>query len=379
MVGGITVKVLCLTNEFQGERFGGAGSTVTDMVEMLAQQGVEEVVIVPDSYGTNPSWNLQKRNLKVLRLPRNDRYFGHLGLINEGVVLEEFPELRSGWDLVHIYASNFAPLAYKVIRSGVPLLYSVMSLLRVELGNDSAPELQAQFEVQEELLARSRCIHLLSQSERRKLKERYPWLMPRVEVVPIGTHSSQKHWQGGIPNTLLYVGRLIEYKGIEDLLKASYLVKMQGKFLSLDVVGKGAFYYEQRLRNLVHLGQQVHFHGWEVNPSKIREWMLKSALLVVPSHRESFGLVALEGMSVGIPLIASDAAALAEFATSSCALTYPVGDIEALAGKITYALDHPQFMRALSHNAINRAASFEWSKLMPKYLELYRKMTKSSQ
>lgn len=365
------VKALCLTNEFTRERFGGAGTMVTGMVHRLVEQGVEQVVVVPERTRSAPGWDVYGKNLKVLWLPRNERYFGNLGLVNEFVLLDEFPELTTGWDLVHICASNFAPLAYRVCKKGIPLLYSVSSLLRVELGNDQRPELQVQFEVQEELLARSQRIHLLSESERQHMLKWYPWLMPRVVVLPIGTRPSGIHWQGGRSNTLLYVGRLIEYKGIEDLLKALRLLKMKGKQFPLDIVGKGTTDYERHLENLVHLGSQVRFHGWEERLDKIAEWMAKSALLVVPSHRESFGLVALEGMTVGIPLLASNAAALGELATPSYALTFPAGNIEALAQGIVRAFENPQLMRTLAQNAMNRAASLEWPKLAPRYLELY--------
>lgn len=372
------MKALCLTNEFKGERFGGAGTMVTGMVQMLVDQGVSQVIVVPESARSAPGWDLYGENLKVLRLPRNERYFGHLGLVNELIILEEFPELASGWDLVHICASNFAPLAYTICRKGIPLLYSVSSLLRVELDNDQSPELQVQFEIQEELLARSQRIHLLSESERQNVVQQYPWLMPRVVVLPIGARLTGVHWQGGHSNTLLYVGRLIEYKGIEDLLKALRLLKMKGKVFSLDVLGKGTADYERYLKNLVHLGLQVRYHGWEESPDKIAQWMAKSALLVVPSHRESFGLVALEGMAVGVPLLISNAAALRELAIPSCALNFPSGNIEALAQGIIRAFENPQLRRTLAHNAMIRAASLDWTKLAPKYLELYTNTIKAA-
>ncbi|CAA7600331.1 Glycosyltransferase subfamily 4-like, N-terminal domain protein [Acididesulfobacillus acetoxydans] len=365
------MKVLYLTNEYAGERFGGAGSSVTGMVRMFWDQGVRPTVVAPQSGRVTAGWEMLPEGLKILWLPRQERYFGNLGLIDAFSVLGEFPELREGWDLIHIHAVNFAPLAYAVAKNRVPLLYSVPSLLRVELANDPAPELQAQFEVQEELLARAALIHLVSYNERQHLERRFPWLRVRTAVVSLGIVSREVCWQGGRGNSLLYVGRLIEYKGIEDLLKALILVWQERPGVTLEVVGRGSAEYEQRLKTLIPWPARVRFQGWEESQDRIAERMARSSLLVVPSRRESFGLVALEGMAVGVPLITSDAGALKELASPSCALTFAAGKVEALAAVIVKALTNPELMRFLAQNAAKRAAALTWTELAPQYLDLY--------
>ncbi|KLU62994.1 D-inositol 3-phosphate glycosyltransferase [Peptococcaceae bacterium CEB3] len=365
------MKVLCLTNEYAGERFGGAGTGVTGMVRMFREQGVRPTVVAPRSGRVTAGWEMRPEGLKILWLPRQERYFGNLGLIDAFTVLGEFPELREGWDLVHIHAVNFAPLAYAAAKNRVPLLYSVPSLLRVEMSNDPAPELQAQFEVQEELLARASLIHLLSQSERRYVERRFPWLRPRTAIVPLGIAPRQVCWRETGAKSLLYVGRLIEYKGIEDLLKALLIVWQKDTGVTLEIVGRGSVEYEHYLKTLIPWPARVRFLGWEESPDRIAERMAGSSLLVVPSRRESFGLVALEGMAVGVPLIASDAGALKELASSSCAFTFAAGQVEALAATIVKALANPGLTRILAQNAAKRADSLTWTKLAPLYMGLY--------
>ncbi len=368
------MKVLSLTNEFEEEHFGGAGTAVTGMLNMLSQQGVQQVVVVPDSRRSEPAWIIRNRNIKILSLPRTEAYFGHLGLINAEKILLEVPELREKWDLIHIHSINFAPLAYALSGGRIPILYSVYSFLRVELENNPAPELQAQFAIQDELLNKCQRIHLISQSEGHYLSTKFPELLTRMKVVPLGIHPSQVHWLRGNPNALLYVGRLLVYKGIEDLLKALYLVKQSGRTFTLDIVGRGPDDYENRLKVLVQsqkLGNYVKFHGWQNGKRSVEQWMKTSGILIVPSHKEAFGLVALEGMAAGVPLIISNASGLAELANSSCALTFEAGNIGQLVQVINKALDNPALMYSLARNAQLRAAMLEWSNLIPKYLELY--------
>ncbi|MFZ3101138.1 MAG: glycosyltransferase family 4 protein [Desulfitobacteriaceae bacterium] len=368
------MKVLSLTNEFGEEHFGGAGTAVTGMLRMFSQQGVQQVVVVPDSRRNEPAWVIRHGNIKIFSLPRTEAYFGYLGFINSEKVLLELPELREDWDLIHIHAINFAPLTYALSGGRIPILYSVYSILREELGNNLAPELQAQFAFQEELFTKCQRIHLMSQSVGHYINTKFPELLKRTKVVPLGINPSQERWLGGNPNALLYVGRLLGYKGIEDLIKALYLVKQSGRTFTLDIVGRGADDYENRLKVLVKsqkLGNHVRFHGWQNNQQSVEQWMKASGLLIVPSHKEAYGLVALEGMATGVPLIISKAGGLAELANYSCALTFDAGNIGQLVRAINKALDNPALMHSLARTAQQRAAALEWSKLIPKYLELY--------
>jgi glycogen(starch) synthase len=367
------LQVLALTNEFEEEHFGGAGTAATGMLHMLSQQGISLLVVVPDSKCKVSSWVIRP-GIKVLRLPRSEAYFGYLGLINTQKILGEFPELRVNWDLIHIHAINFAPLAYAISGGRIPLLYSVYSILREELENNSDPELQAQFAIQDELLNKCQRIHLISRSEVNYLSSRFPELLTKIKVVSLGIHPPQVHWSGGKPNNLLFIGRLIVYKGIEDLLKALYLVKQSGRSFTLDIVGRGPDEYENRLKILVQsqkLVSNVRFHGWENDQQLVKQWMKRSGLLIVPSRKEAYGLVALEGMAAGVPLITSNAGGLAELANHACALTFEAGNIGQLVQALNKALDNPAFMRTLAQNAQKRAAILEWSNLYPKYLELY--------
>lgn len=321
-LGVIILKVLSLTNEFEEESYGGAGTAATGILQMLDRAGVQQTVIVPRSDWSVPGWALRGQQIRVLGLPRNSHYFGSLGMIKADVVCQEFPEVSQTWDLIYSHAINFTPLAYTLSQGVIPILYTVYSFLRKELGDQQEPELQAQFKIQEDLLLRCQRIHLISQSERNYLAERFPQYLFKTEVLPLGISWPAERWQPGKANEFLHVGRLLDYKGIEDLIQAMSLIRQSGRQIHLNIVGKGPDHYEAYLRKLVQskkLGAWVKFYGW-IPSSEVRRWMERAACLVVPSRREAYGLVALEGMAIGVPLISSRAGGLAELISNSWAM-----------------------------------------------------------
>jgi len=371
------MQVLSLTNEFAAEMFGGAGTAVTGMLRMLASQGLNQVVIVPTRQRDIPYWENIGTNVKVLWLPRNDRYFGRLGLINSATVLNEFPQLLQKWDLIHIHAINFAPLAYTLAAGQIPLLYSVYSLLRDELDNTGEPDLIAQFAIQDDLLARCNCLHLVSHYQERQLIARSPQAFPKLVVLPLGI-AELGSWQPENLKTFVYIGRLLPYKGIEELIKALVIVRRTGRSFRVSILGQGADYYEAHLANLVkqhRLGAYVKFQGWQT-PEAVQASLRQSGGLIVPSRREAFGLVALEGMATGIPLIVSSAGALPELVDSSCAKVFKFGNVQELAQAITFALDHPMEMARLGIQAHQTAEKYLWHKLAGRYLAMYRQLQK---
>lgn len=375
------MDVLSLTNELGAEKFGGAGTAVTGMLTALARIGVRQTVLAPMTTLEAPVWIDREENLKVLALPRSKRYFGELGLVHPEKVLEEFPELSRSWDLIHVHASNFAPLAYRLAcgSSAISLVYSVYSFLREEIGDLPAPDLQRQYAVQEELLLRCHRIHLVSRSQSTFLTLRLPHLLLKARVIPLGFNPAPGWWQAQSPYHLLYAGRLLEYKGIEDLLEALALVKRTGLSFRLDVIGKGDLEYEGKLRMSMHklkLSPQVKFHGWIEDPDQVRVWMQRSGVLVIPSRREAYGLTALEGMAAGVPLIASNAGGLGELLDSSTALIYKAGDVKELAGKLETALRNPQLMRSLALKAKEKSVPLAWPLLAKQYLQLYQSVAR---
>lgn len=113
-------------------------------------------------------------------------------------------------------------------------------------------------------------------------------------------------------NRLLFIGNLIPVKGLDVLLKAISLLKDENFTVQLDIIGKGSSknIYEKCIRDL-NLGSQVKFLGI-VDNSKLPQILNRYSGFVLPSRYETFGIVLIEAMSAGVPVLGSSAGAIPE-------------------------------------------------------------------
>jgi glycosyltransferase involved in cell wall biosynthesis len=163
------------------------------------------------------------------------------------------------------------------------------------------------------------------------------------EIVHYGIAGSDgvRPYAGDEPR-LLCVGRLIPVKGHLVLLRALAQARGRVPGLVLDIAGQGPL--EPALRAYAKelgLSDAVTFRGF-VSP--IQDALERSAAVVVPSLGEGFGMVALEAMERGRPVIASDVGGLPEIvADGETGFVVPAGDAEALAdAMVSIAADLPR-------------------------------------
>src|SRR4029079_1074858 len=146
------------------------------------------------------------------------------------------------------------------------------------------------------------------------------------------------------PNHLLFVGLIRHVKGLDVLMRALGHLLPDFPALHLSVAG-GSFYraYERdaaEVRSLVQvlgLADRVRFLG-EVAPNDVAALMRRSALLVVPSRRETFSLVTAEALASGTPVVATRCGGPEEIITEATGQLVDVDDAAALAIAIERAL-----------------------------------------
>jgi D-inositol-3-phosphate glycosyltransferase len=98
-------------------------------------------------------------------------------------------------------------------------------------------------------------------------------------------------------------------------------------------------------------------------------------MVVMPSHYESFGMVALEAMAMGTPVIASEVGGLAHLIQHSInGFHVPSRDPEALAERILQLLQAPALRKQLGHNAWVYAQQYAWEKIVHCILNVYREV-----
>lgn len=142
------------------------------------------------------------------------------------------------------------------------------------------------------------------------------------------------------PTRVGYLGRLTASKGITDLCAALAELNARGRGLTL-VVGGASRHARagddaELSRALERLGTSAEFLGW-VSPA---DFFPQIDILVVPSRAfETFGLVVAEALGYGVPVVVSNAGALAEVAGPDHPWVFPAGDAEALVAVLDEALD----------------------------------------
>jgi glycosyltransferase involved in cell wall biosynthesis len=106
------------------------------------------------------------------------------------------------------------------------------------------------------------------------------------------------------PVELLFVGRLIQLKRVDIAIKAVSLLRGDGIDATLTVVGDGADLPRLvRVREEVGLSDVVSFVGWTDDPAQLREHYRRAFALLLPSEIEAFGMVVLEAMAAGTPVV----------------------------------------------------------------------------
>jgi len=167
------------------------------------------------------------------------------------------------------------------------------------------------------------------------------------------------------------IGRLSEEKGVQVLLEAMAHVQKQATGVVLVVVGTGPF--ETYLRQMTHdlgLDEIVEFAGFSANVFLI----LKGVdLLVIPSRTEGAPLVAIEAMSMGIPVVATNVGGLPELVTDGVTgYLVPASDPEALAQSILRTLNDLKRSKEMGGEGKKRAfAQFHPSVFIRNMEEMY--------
>ena len=117
------------------------------------------------------------------------------------------------------------------------------------------------------------------------------------------------------------------------------------------------------------LTDNVTFMGFQ-NQTRISEWMNQSHLVVIPSRKEGFGLVAIEALACGTPVICSDIGGLKEIvANGKNGFLFPVEQIDELVERIERFIKNPETI--LSHNCVQSVKQFDVLKKVKQIYSVY--------
>jgi D-inositol-3-phosphate glycosyltransferase len=166
---------------------------------------------------------------------------------------------------------------------------------------------------------------------------------------------------------LLYVGRIAPIKGLETLLDAVVRLRARGSGVRLLIVGgeadEPADGHEAEIRRRVDalgLHEAVRFVGAQPQDA-LRDYYVAADVTVLPSYYESFGMVALEAMACGSPVIGSRVGGLATTVRDGVTgFLVPDGDAGALGERIEMLVDDADLRFRLGREGVQWAARHRW-------------------
>lgn len=200
----------------------------------------------------------------------------------------------------------------------------------------------------------------------------FSWLYKKCVVIPSGVsddwHLNPGRVRTARKSTLVFVGKLDANKNLDLVIDALKILQARGVALSLNVVGDGPEL--QRLQDKSCL-LPVCFYGRVNDNERLREILRESDVLIVPSFRETFGLVYVEAMTQGLPVIYTAGQGFdGFFAEGHVGFSVDPNDAGSLADRLEDVFDDYQTMSA---NALKESAVFSWSKVAERLGEVYQK------
>lgn len=182
---------------------------------------------------------------------------------------------------------------------------------------------------------------------------------------------------------ILFAGRIEPLKGIDTLLEATWLLKERhgGSLpgLTVTIIGGDphADTLDDEMARLQEITQELNLYdivtfAGAKDQALLPDYYAAADVVVMPSHYESFGMVALEAMAMGKPVIASEVGGLAHLVShGSTGFHIPPRDSETLATRLFELLMDDAYRSKLGDQAKEYAKQFDWENIVSKMQHIY--------
>lgn len=198
-----------------------------------------------------------------------------------------------------------------------------------------------------------------------------------VHLAPYGVNiedfKPKKEFKRNEKMRFLFVGSFSQRKGISYLLQAFKELEDAGENVSLTMAGRGIMDYElvksYKLKCLeTHINLPIE---------KLVELMQDSDVFVFPSICEGFGLVLVQAMATGLPLITTYNTSGPDFIEEGKdGFLIEAQDVEAIKNKVKYFLQNPEEVKRMGQNAIIKSKDFTWDKFSSEIIKSVEKAEK---
>jgi 1,4-alpha-glucan branching enzyme len=193
------------------------------------------------------------------------------------------------------------------------------------------------------------------------------------QLIPSDTNHSQLPYLAEGDRVVLFVGRLVHEKGVHTLLEAAPAILAEHPDVKFVIAGRGPSWdHLHRLVREFGLERRVHFTGFVADEE--RNHLLHTAKVAVfPSLYEPFGIVALEAMAAGTPVVVSDVGGLADVVQHghNGLKAYP-NDPASLALQVKELLRRPDDAAKLAAVALGEIGRFDWNRIAEQTIAVYQ-------
>ena len=394
-----------------GKETGGMNVYVRDLSRELGRRGIHVDVFTRSQNPAVPkvSTALGQR-CRTIHLPAGPEkpydknlVFDHLPQFVEGV--KNFAQEESiAYDLIHSHYWLSGWVAGELRKSWeapiIHMFHTLGHLKNTVAQSEEEMEMARRIEVETEIMAFADRIVAATLIEKDQMVQLYGANPAKITVIPCGVDLSLFH---PIPmgearqrldicdrkHMVLFVGRIERLKGIETLLEAMAIVVQDfpnwkeeicvcivGGDVSEDstIVDKEM----ERLKDLraeLGIADLVTFLGAQAQDT-LPDHYSAADVVVMPSYYESFGMVALEAMACGTPVIASQVGGLSFTVQNGVTgFLVPERDPPALAEKITLLLKDQALRNKLGAQGIEWARQHTWARVADQILSLYSELS----
>ena len=390
-----------------GKNTGGMNVYVRDLTMALGRLGVHVDVFTrsQDEHVPHVLHDLGFGN-RVVHIPAGpehptakDELVNYIPQFVEGI--KSFASEKGlHYDLIHSHYW-MSGLAGQVLKEtwGIPLVHMFHTLgeMKNRVAKSTSEKVGIyRLEVERQILNFSDKIVAATLAERAQLEWLYKADVKKIDVIPPGVDVSHfypipvdeaREFIGIEPEDqmVLYVGRIEPLKGVDILIQAMSCLNLRefttNKPISLTIIGgdpdvnaadmSGEMTRLQKMSNDLCMGKMVVFLG-KRGQDTLPYYYSSADVVVMPSHYESFGMVALEAMACGTPVIASQVGGLA-FLVQNGVTGYhvPDDDPSELCGRLKELLGDHKLRETLGVQANNYAQSYAWGKIAVQIIAMY--------
>lgn len=397
------MKVLMLSWEYTPHIVGGLGKHVVEIVPELIADGVEIHLVVPKLGGGEfteplplPDGSLAQNGSRIYRVDPsdpNDDFFAktwHDNIQVEGFC-KQLVQQEGGFDMIHNHdwLSSFAAIAVKY-DFHLPLLTTIHA---TEMGRNHGQLYgglqraihQAEWRLTYESWRVIACSYYMAWEV-----ETYFGVPPhKVDVIPNGVDPRRFDALNGLDLSafragfaqpdqpiVYYVGRMVPEKGLSVLIDAVPYVLQAWPGVKFVVAGGGGYANELRAKaDALGVADNIIFPGRISD--EVRDGLFKVAnAAVFPSLYEPFGIVALEAMAAGTPVVVSDVGGLSEVVDlHETGIKVNPDDPQSLAWGILHTLQHPDWSAERARNANHLVrAEYNWARIADMTTQVYRRV-----